>query len=251
MPRVWRNSGLPWEIPVIEVPTKKYGAGGWGVVLQVRMGSSRLPGKALLPLAGLPVVLHAMKALAQLPLEHRVLACDVESREALEPWAREGGFQVHVGSAHDVLDRFYQAARGRGLQRILRATGDNPLVSATMANRALPPQNLTEADYLAFRGAPLGSGVEAFSFLALEQAWQNGHSSYEREHVTPYIYRNPLKFKVLTPLVPPNFLNPGARITLDIPQDYERLERIFAALYHGRTIGLGELCTWLKNQPEN
>jgi spore coat polysaccharide biosynthesis protein SpsF len=106
------------------------------VFLQVRLDSSRLPRKALLELAGVTVLEHAMQALDLVRADIRVLLTTKDSAAELKPIAESAGWNMFIGSKDDVLDRFVMAAREFNADRIIRATGDNPLVSAEMANAA-------------------------------------------------------------------------------------------------------------------
>jgi spore coat polysaccharide biosynthesis protein SpsF len=104
--------------------------------------------------------------------------------------AREAGWEVFVGSKTDVLDRFVQAARAHAVSTIVRATGDNPLVSAGLANALLTHHRSRGADYSGFIGAPVGTGVEILDVPALERAWASSPTDYQREHVGPALYQS-------------------------------------------------------------
>ena len=217
-----------------------------GVILQVRLGSSRLPGKALLKLADLTVTEHCLRALGTLEVPVRILATDQASARELGALAQRWGWDLFVGSADDVLDRYVRASRGAGLTTIIRATGDNPLVSAELAQRSLEIHLSEDADYTAIQGAPLGSGVEVVAATALERAWAGDPDAYEREHVNPYLYRRPEVFRILKPQAPQEFSWPQGRLTLDTREDYEHLQSLFHDLYRGQILDLGGIVPWLK-----
>ncbi len=117
-----------------------------GVLLQVRLDSSRLPNKALLELGGRSVIEHAMLSLRRIPAAVHAIVTDEESRELLEPRAVKCGFGVAVGPRDDVLERYVLAARAYGVTRVVRATGDNPLVSWELARMALRERERRNAD---------------------------------------------------------------------------------------------------------
>ncbi|MFW5812119.1 MAG: cytidylyltransferase domain-containing protein, partial [Alkalispirochaetaceae bacterium] len=100
------------------------------VGLQVRLDSSRLPRKALLPLEGKLVIEHAMDALAATGIEHRYILTDEESAPVLAPLGERYGFSLLVGDPQDVLGRYARMAEVTGAPVVVRATGDNPAVSA-------------------------------------------------------------------------------------------------------------------------
>ena len=130
------------------------------VFLQVRLDSSRLPRKALALLGEKTVTERCFDALAGVRADLRLLVTEPGSAAELEPLARNSGWQVFVGSKDNVLDRFVQAARATGTDTIVRATGDNPVVSASLANDLLQRHRSRGADYSGFVGAPVGHGVE-------------------------------------------------------------------------------------------
>ena len=129
-----------------------------GVFLQARIASRRLYGKALLDLAGKPVIWHAMNALRNVPADQYALLCDEESIDLLRPIAEESGFDLFAGDPSDVLERYCAAARYYEVDEIVRSTGDNPLVSAAVAREAIELRRERETDYAGIVGTPLGTG---------------------------------------------------------------------------------------------
>jgi spore coat polysaccharide biosynthesis protein SpsF len=219
-----------------------------GVFLQARLGSTRLPGKALLPLGGTTVLQLAMRALARVEAQVHALLTEPASERAFAPLARAEGFALFVGSEQDVLDRFCRAAERFGVQRLVRATGDNPLVSAAQVRSLLERHGREGWQLSHYLGPPLGTGVEAVETEALAQAGAEAREPYEREHVTPYLYRHRERFRVAEPACPAAWHLPEARLTLDTAADYELLKGLFAALYRGQPLETGELVAWLKER---
>ncbi len=207
-----------------------------GVVLQARLSSSRLPNKALLPLAGRPVIEHAMSALRDLAADRYVLATDHESAAQLEPVAAACGFEVFAGDPEDVLARFAGAVRRYRLSTVVRATGDNPAVSTELAAISLRAHLNRGAEYTGLLGPPLGTCVEVLDAEALLRADREAVERYDREHVAPFIYHRPEQFRVFRPELGRRYRMPEARVTLDTYQDYERLVELYRRLYRGRPI---------------
>ena len=212
-----------------------------GVFLQVRLDSSRLPRKALLPLADRTVVEHAMRALLSIGADVNALLTDEESADELAAYAREYGFEVFVGSKDDVLRRYTDAARHFGVDRFVRATGDNPLVSGECARRICELHSSEAADYSGFRGLPLGTGVECVETEALLEAERLSVRRYHREHVCPYIYEHPERFFISQPEAPYAYRFPEGRVTLDTEEDYRRLQEIYRLAYKGEPVDIGAL----------
>jgi spore coat polysaccharide biosynthesis protein SpsF len=219
-----------------------------GIVLQARLDSTRLPGKALLELApNRPLLLLVMQALARIRADVRILATEPASARVFRPLARRAGFEVLVGSRDNVLGRFCSAARAFNLDTIVRATGDNPLVSFELASRILDEHLRIGADCSGYNGIAIGSGVEVLSRRALLAAGKAKTDGYEREHVTPYLYRHPELFGIHRPLAGPAFRS-NARITVDTPEDYTAMRGLFDRLYRGRPIGSRRLLAFLAEQ---
>ena len=217
-----------------------------GVFLQARLGSTRLPRKALLPLGGTTVLQTAMRALARVGAQVHALLTEPASAEEFAGPAREEGFELFVGSEEDVLDRFCRAAELFGTARIVRATADNPLVSPRQVASLLELHTASGWHLSHYLGPPLGTGVEVIEAWALAEAGGAARDPYEREHVTPDLYRHPERFRVAEPACPAGWHLPEARVTVDTREDYERVTRIVQLLGRGRPIETEELVRFLR-----
>jgi len=200
------------------------------LILQARLDSSRLNGKALLPLGGRPIVFRVMEALAFVPCEKKILACPEDSVSAFAPLAEEAGFVLVSGPKDDVLARYCLAIRKSGADRIVRATADNPFVFIDAA-AAIDGEALElGADYSGYSGMPIGAGVESVASEALLRAEREAQAPYEREHVCPYLYRHPELFRLHRPLAPNRWQGPEYRITVDTREDYDRAKSLYERL---------------------
>jgi len=216
-----------------------------GVLLQVRLHSHRLPRKALLPLAGRSVLEHVLRALRAIRADVHALLTDTRSIEALSPAAEAGGFSVFAGPEEDVLARYTLAVEHYGLMRVIRATGDNPLVSARAAEALIEIHSREGYSLSHFVGNPLGTGVEVVEAGALMEAESRSRDPYEREHITTYLYRHPLRYRIGEIPCPLQWAFPEARVTLDTEEDYALLRSIFSDLYRGPPVEIDELVVWL------
>ncbi|TFH04227.1 MAG: acylneuraminate cytidylyltransferase [Spirochaetales bacterium] len=217
-----------------------------GVFLQVRLSSSRLPNKALLELGDRSVIEHAMLSLRRIPATVHAVLTDAHSAPLLGPRAEKCVFRIYVGSPDDVLERYVLAARTFGVSQIVRATGDNPLVSWELARMILREFRLRDADYAGYDGPPLGTGVEIVTRAALEQALRESSDPYDHEHVTPFVYRHPDLFRCFRLTCPSAYSFPDARVTLDTPSDYQNLCSVFGALGDGTPIPIHRLVRFLR-----
>ena len=217
-------------------------------MLQARIDSERLPGKSLLPLGGKPLVFRVMEALNRVPADIRVLACPEDSVSSFAPLAAEAGFELLAGPKEDVLARYCLAIRRFGIDRLIRATGDNPFVFSDAAAAINAEAAALNAGYAGYSGLPLGAGVESVAAAALLRAEAGDASPFEREHVCPYLYGHPELFRLHRPLAPPAWQDlcpeaPGGktiRLTVDTREDYEWAEELYAGLGNGPERYLGQ-----------
>ena len=200
------------------------------IVLQARIDSSRLPEKSLLPLGDGAVISRVMEALNSVPALLRVLACPEDSAAAFAPLADKAGFTLLIGSKDDVLSRYCLALRTFSIQRVIRATGDNPFVFADAAAAINAEALALNADYAGYSGLPYGAGVESVSAAALLRAEAEAAVPYEREHVCPYLYTHPELFSLHRPLAPLRWQGADIRLTIDTREDYERAQALYAEL---------------------
>lgn len=202
------------------------------VILQARTGSTRLPGKALKPILGKPMLWYTIETLKKSKAAGRVVMAipDNPADDVLLELAGECGIDVFRGSEPNVLERFYLAARQFKDEYYFRATGDNPVMDPENPDRSLAHLISGGFDYVVERGMPLGTVVEAFTFDALERAYKEGRSPEDIEHVTWYIKKSG-KFNVGHVDCPPEYRYPDLRLTVDYPEDFQRMERIIENLY--------------------
>jgi len=221
-----------------------------GIFLQVRLQSTRLPGKALLSLPGGNVIEHTMRALKMVPADFYVLVTEKKSIRELAPCAEKEGFQTFVGPENDVLLRYVQAARYFNITTVMRATGDNPLVSPKLARDILDLHTLRKADLSHFIGMPLGLGVEVVETAALEKAEQDAVDPVEREHLTTHLYRHPETYTILKAPCPGEYRLPDIHISLDTEADYELMRSLYNDIYTGIPITARSVVDWLKEHEE-
>jgi spore coat polysaccharide biosynthesis protein SpsF len=217
------------------------------VFLQVRIGSRRLPAKALLPLEGIPVIRHVLRSLVRIGAEHHVVLTDPASVGAFRSPAQLEGFHLMVGPEEDVLARYAMAAKRFRPDTIIRATGDNPLVSVRLAGQILRVHSERAADLSHFVGNPLGTGVEVIGAGALLTADAEAVDPYEREHITTFLYRRAERFSIVEEPCPKECRLPGVKVSLDSWEDYRFLEKIYRDLGRAGPIETDVLVRWLKD----
>lgn len=207
-------------------------------VVQARMGSSRLPGKSLMPIAGRPLIAHVLDRAGAIPGVDAIIAA-VPFHDRDIPLVVEIdrlGFDVYMGSELDVLDRVWKAADYAKADVVIRVTGDCPLLAPDVAERVLdlylrPP--LLATDYAsndtASSGWPDGFDVEVFSMAALELAHRDADERPDREHVTSWIRR-----RFTCAVLRADEDRARVKLSVDREEDLERVRTVFAHLEGGR-----------------
>ena len=201
------------------------------IVLQARLASRRLPGKALADVAGRSVLEHCLRRLCAAAVGPVILATTTRPEDdSLASLASGLGAGVFRGSAEDVLGRFSRCARERGLGQIIRATADNPGVDQEAPGRVLAALRATNADYVREDGLPHGAGVEGVSREALLRAALLATDAYDREHVTTFMRRRTDLFDCVTLAAPAALSRPDVRVTVDTADDLESIRGLYRAV---------------------
>lgn len=218
------------------------------------MMSSRLPGKVMEKVGGHTVLFHVLRRCQAIPGIDVVCCATTESAESdvVADEASRCEAEVFRGSESDVLDRYHRAARHLGAEVVLRVTSDCPLIDPEICARVLDLRDGTGADYACNnmpRSWPHGLDCEAFTTPALTRAATEAHEPEEREHVTPWLRRDPSVRRA-------NLEGPGGaaaaqRWTLDYPEDLEFLRAVFDRLPPWPALpGFDEVLALLEREPE-
>lgn len=224
------------------------------VIAQARMGSSRLPGKVLLDLAGRTVLAHVLARAAA--MKHAVAVCcatsDLAEDDAVAAAAEREGATVFRGSATDVLSRYSGAARAMRADVVVRITCDCPLIDPEVCDAVVALRATKAADYACNNMPPSwphGLDCEAFTADCLFSAERQARSAYEREHVTPWI-RQAVELRRVN-LPGPTGVSGEQRWTLDYPEDLDFMRALFAGAPQSLA-GAGWRDVWaeIKRRPE-
>lgn len=173
-----------------------------GCIIQARLGSTRLPGKVMMKVDEKnPVLYYVIKQLQECRNLKKIIVATTQLQEDLKivKFVEKLGLIPFQGNPTDVLDRYYQCAKIFSIDPIVRITADCPLIDPTIVDHLIEKHYSEKCDYACMhlpRTFPRGTDAEVFSFKCLELAWKNAKKSSEREHVTPFFYNNPEKFKI-------------------------------------------------------
>ncbi len=226
------------------------------IIVQARMGSTRLPGKVLKKVLGKTLLEYLMERLRRAKgASDLCVATTTHAKEQplLDVCARIP-VKVFRGSEGDVLERYFGAARELKAEAVVRVTADCPLIDPQEVDKLIECylENSDQYDYLSnglTRTYPLGMGAEIFSFEALEKAHRGAKKDSEREHVTPYLHMNPRIFRLRD--VPYKEDLKEHRWTVDTDEDFQLVSKIIEALYPvNPEFSLQDILTLLGKNPQ-
>lgn len=221
-------------------------------IIQARMGSTRLPGKVLKDLEGETVLARVVGRVRRSRLidELMIATTDRSADDAIVEECQRCSVAVFRGDQDDVLDRYFRAAQVAAAGIVVRITSDCPLIDPEITDKTIEAFAKAHADYASNgleRSYPRGLDTEVISIDALARAWREAREPYEREHVTPYIYEHPEKFKVMS--VKGDEDHSSHRWTLDTPEDLELIRAIYARLTDHPDFGWRDILSVLDREP--
>lgn len=212
-------------------------------IIQVRTTSTRLPNKCLLKIFNKSVLEHIVERLKYAKrLDSICIATTTNSTDdVIEQIGNKVNVPVYRGSEDDVLARFYYAAKSIQADIICRVTADDPLKDPHIIDLFIEQFLKGKYDYLSNTIRPTypeGIDIEIFSFKALEKAWEEAIFPSEREHVTPYIWKNGNQFRLYNVTYSKDLSE--WRWTLDKPEDWVFIQQIYDRLYSDEKVFLME-----------
>ncbi len=224
-------------------------------VLQARFSSTRLPGKVLKKILGKPMLaLQIERNLRSKLVDKLVVATSDEvADDPIASLCEEIGVDCYRGSLSDVLDRFYRAAQPHSPSHVVRLTGDCPLVDPDVMDATIDFAVKGEYDYASNCQDPFtfpdGLDIEVMKFDALEAAWKESELPSHREHVTPFVRKQPERFSI------GHYQNGEylghLRWTVDEPEDFELVAKIYERLYgENSEFSMQDILDLLEASPE-
>ena len=223
-------------------------------VLQARMSSYRLPGKVLMPILGRPMLAHQIERLLRCRGFDMLAVATSEAPEdaAIVALCEEVGVACIRGSLDDVLDRVYRTARRYYADHVVRLTGDCPLADPEVIERVVRFHLDHGFDYTTNVFPPSwpdGLDVEVVKFQCLEEAWREARLPSEHEHVTSFIETRPERYQRGNVEWESNFAH--LRWTVDEPEDFELVRRIYTSLYPGNpTFATADVLALIEAEPD-
>ena len=220
-------------------------------ILQGRTGSTRLPGKVLLPLAGKPVMQHVYERVLHCQRVDRIIIAtsDASQDDTIAELFEGLNVPVFRGSESDPLDRYYKAAMHYQVEHVVRVMADCPLLDPDIVDGVIETYFEGAYDFCCLTGEfPTGLDMTVYSFSALAQSWREAEKKSEREHIQLYITNNPDQFKIGVFEKYKGLLH--HRWVMDHEADYCFMEAVYSALYEpGKLFTTGDILALLEKQP--
>ena len=233
-----------------------------GIIVQTRTGSTRLPGKVMMKaddkLLMVDYVINQLKH-SKLHDEIVIATTDLKQDDVIFDYVTNRNIPCFRGDEKNVLERHYQCAKKYAFSTIVRIPSDKPLIDPTIVDSVIEKFQSNSYDYISnfsvdvndndrfIPSYPSGTEVEIFSFTALETAWKNATSEYDKEHVTPYIYNNREKFNIFTVKSERNLSQ--FRWALDYENDL-KLIRVIISKIQKRPILMNDILELFEEEPD-
>jgi spore coat polysaccharide biosynthesis protein SpsF len=209
------------------------------VVIQARTGSSRFPGKVLMPLAGKPLLERMVERVqaARTPMSVVVATTLDRSDDPITALCGTIDIPCFRGHPTDLLDRHYRTALAHGADVVAKIPSDCPLIDPSVIDRVFgayfsAPEEYDFVSNLHPPTYPDGNDVEIMPLRVLETAWREATRDFEREHTTPFIWEHPERFRLANVTWETGFdYSMSHRFTIDYPEDYDFIRAVYDRLY--------------------
>lgn len=224
------------------------------IIVQARMMSTRLPGKALKIVLDKTLLGYELESLQKVKrASGLVVATSLNpADQQIIDFCKTLHISTFRGSEENVLERYYLAAKFFHADIVVRVSGDCPLIDSSIVDQAIEFFSKEPSDYVSNtlkRTFPRGMDVEVFSFASLEKAYQEASLEPEKEHVTPYIYHHPKIFRLRQFFADSDESN--YRLTVDTQEDFVLVKRIIEHLYpQKQSFNLKDIVNLLKAHPD-
>ena len=224
-------------------------------IIQARMGSTRLPGKVLADIVGTPMLFRVIERVAAArSVDQMVVATTTSSEDdpLVKRLKESGVVSVFRGSPDDVLQRYFQCAKLYNADTVVRVTADDPLKDPGIIDHAVSILHGDESlDYCSNTiepSYPEGLDIEVLRFASLARAHAEATLVSDREHVTPFIWRQPTLFRTHNFTLGRN--RSGWRWTVDKPEDLEFARAVFTQFFDRPLVGYDEVMAWIEMNPQ-
>ena len=223
------------------------------IFIQARMGSTRMPGKVLEEVNGIPILVRTYNRIRRCDLAKNVaiIASTNKKDDQIENVCKKYSLPLFRGSEEDLLDRHYKAALFYGSEYVFKIPSDCPFSDVEIINKVLKMSD--KFDYVSNYHPPTfpdGLDVEGAQFKILQNAWKFAKKKHEREHTFPFIWDNPDKYKIGNLLNKKGNMFIIRRWTIDYPEDMKFIKEVYKKFSYRDYFGFEEILDLLKTKPE-
>jgi len=224
-----------------------------GVIIQVRMGSTRLPGKVMKEILGKPMLWHIINRVEKAKYVDDIIVATTLNKEddEIEDFTKEYRFNIYRGSENDLIDRYYKAARKYNVDIIVRIWGDCPFIDPEIIDKVLEKFIQKDYDYANnFNPAtyPHGMNFEVYTFKSLERVWKKAKDTFYRQYPFEYIYSYEDSFKTFYDKNEADLSD--INLTVDYIQDFQLVTKIFKKFFRLNNIfHLEDIIKFLEKNP--
>ncbi len=206
----------------------------FGIVIQARMSSSRLPGKVLKDIAGKPMLQRQIERLKN-KLDYPVIVAtsNTSSDDEIEALCKKLDTNIYRGSLDNVVSRFFECSNEMGFSHIIRVGGDDPLIDPQCCLELIKLYGESNADFIFAsnsNGWPYGCAAEMISVNTLKNILDKTKDPFYLEHTIPYVFDNPNNFKIKRALGPKEYQNKSITLSVDYEEDFILVEKVFKEL---------------------
>ena len=221
------------------------------ILIQARMGSSRLPGKVMKDICGKPQIQHVIDSVSKSRFASEIVVVTSLSanNRPLKDYLTENNINWFEGAEDDVLSRFIGAGKKYRADIVVRVIADNPLCNAECIDKMIESHIQRNVDYTMMKGLPIGIAGEIVNYDVLEKVYNSDKiTDRDKEHVTVYVYEHPNEYKINYVAAPVKYNYPDISLTVDTEEDFNRMNEIFEHCYHNGKILLEEVIDYLQNK---
>ena len=225
--------------------------------VQVRMGSTRFPGKVMKKIGEREIFLVQLDRMKRAKTLDQIIVVTTTKKldEAIVRLCKKNKIPCFRGSEDDLLDRYYQAAKKFKVGLVVKIPSDEPLIGPTVIDQVVGTmhKSLDKYDYVGNLRPPTfpdGLDVEVMTLETLETAWREAKEPHEREHLTPYIWSHSKLFKIGNVVNKYGHMYKSHRWTLDYPEDFEFFKAVFSAFKSKKHFSMKDILDLLKKHPE-
>lgn len=209
------------------------------LVVQARTGSTRLPNKVMMPLAGKPLLIRMLERVqaARVPFELVVATTTESTDDVIRDLCKEAEVKCFSGHPTDLLDRHYQVALQEKADAVVKIPSDCPLIDPAVIDKVLNTffENQDKVDFVSNLHPatyPDGNDVEVMMMASLEAAWREATLELERQHTTPFIWERPERFRLMNVEWETGLnYSMSHRFTIDYKEDYDFIKTVYDELW--------------------